>query len=321
MSELPLVAIFTPVYNGDEFLEETMRSVQAQTYPNLLHVVIDNASTDRTPEIISSFTHSRVPVLVQRNTHTVPLRDNWNVAVNQIPNQAKYIRLLCGDDTITPHSISKMVSLAESDPEIGLVGCLHDCEGAVQDFRWPVEKSVFDGVEAIRMILLGQGIMMPVQMMVRKSVADLRSPLFQPPLGGGHDMDAMLALLTHSKFGFVHECLGFTRVHDNAVTSKTYNSAARSWTSDALHFLTSYGPAAFGNQYETHLLRFRRYYVRRILSWRRRADDDASLARHLEALQMAGWEFGPALIADAALDWLLQKVGVRRNWTGYPGWQ
>ena len=43
--------------------------------------------------------------------------------------------------------------------------------------------------------------------------------------------------------------------------------------------------------------------------------------RHFEGFREAGWSWGPALIADAMLDWVLIKAGVRRNWTGYPGWQ
>lgn len=320
MPLLPLVAIFTPVYNGGEFLDETMRAVQAQTYPNLLHIVVDNASNDQTAEIISRHANGRVPLLVHRNLETLPLRDNWNTAVGLVPEDAEYIRLLCGDDTITSDSIAEMVALAETDPEIGVIGCLHDCAGALQDFGWPEHRTVFDGLEAVRMMLLGEGVLMPVQMMVRKSVADTRSPLFQPPLGGGHDVDAMLDLLTRSKYGFVHKCLGFTRVHDNAVTSTIYNSAARSWTSDAVHFLTMYGPKAFGQESQEHLLRFRRYYIRRILRWRKNSDKQA-LAPHFAALEMAGWSFGLPLIADAMIDWGLQKVGLRKNWTGYPGWQ
>ena len=321
MSEFPLVAIFTPVYNGDEFLEETMESVQAQTYPNLLHIVVNNASTDQTPEIISRYLNRKIPVLVHRNEETLPQRDNWNTAVGLVPEEARYIRLLCGDDTITPDSIAEMVAVAETDPDIGVVGCLHDCAGAVQDFGWPEDETVIDGIEAIRRILLGEGTLMPIQLLVRKSVADTRQPLFQPPLGGGHDMDAMLDLLTRSKFGFVHKCLAFTRIHENSVTSLTYNAASRSWTSDAMHFMTTYGPKAFGKAYGEQLLRFRRYYVRRILRWRREGGDEKMLSRHFEALETAGWTFGPVLIADATADWVFQRFGLRSNWTGYPGWQ
>ena len=320
MSDQPLVAVFTPVYNGEGLLDAAMKSVQAQTYPNLVHVIVDNASSDATPEIISKYADGPVPIVVQRNEETIPIRDNWNAAVALVPQEATYIRLLCADDTITPDSIEEMVALAETDPEIGIVGCLHECIGQVWDFRWPKDRNIYDGLEAIRMILLGEGEFMAVQTLMRKSIADSRQPFIQHPYGG-FDMDAMLDLLTRSKFGFVHKALGMTGVHANSVTNTVYTVAARSWTSDCLHYLTAYGPQALGDEYREHLLRFRRYYVRRILRWRQEGADEEMLNKHYETLERAGWKFGPALIADAVADWGLQKVGLRKNWTGYPGWQ
>ena len=49
--QVALVAVLTPVYNGARFLRETMECVQASDYTNMVHVILDNASTDATPEI------------------------------------------------------------------------------------------------------------------------------------------------------------------------------------------------------------------------------------------------------------------------------
>lgn len=51
----PLVAVVTPVYNGGAYLEATMRCVQQQTYENLVHVIVDNCSSDNTSDIIDQF--------------------------------------------------------------------------------------------------------------------------------------------------------------------------------------------------------------------------------------------------------------------------
>ena len=318
---LPLVAIVTPVYNGGEYLAETMESVQQQTWPNIVHVVLDNNSTDETAAIIERFKGGRTPLLVFRNETTVPAMENWNLALDKVPSDATYIRMLCADDTYYPTSTEEMVKLAQTDPEIGVVGCLHYCDGGVADFRWPQSQTVFDGDEALRRILLAEGILMPVQMMMRKSVVDRRRPLYQPPLPGGYDMDAMLQLLTMSKFGFVHKSLGFTRVHEQSTTNTKFGAATRSYTRDCLHFLTTVGQKAFGPNYHKQLMSFRRYYVRRILTWRLKGSSNADLSLHFEALRKAGWTWGPALLADAIADWLLFKLGIRQRWSGYPGWQ
>ena len=67
MTTAPLFVVVTPVYNGAKFIAEAMDAVQAQTYPNVLHIVLDNASTDATPDILKRYSNARVPVVVERN--------------------------------------------------------------------------------------------------------------------------------------------------------------------------------------------------------------------------------------------------------------
>ena len=76
----PFVAIVTPVYNGAEFLDATMKCVQAQTYPNIVHVVLDNASTDQTPAIVEAYRNGSTPMIVGRNDVLLSMDENWNAA-------------------------------------------------------------------------------------------------------------------------------------------------------------------------------------------------------------------------------------------------
>ena len=54
----PLVSVITPVLNGGSTLELTLRSVAAQKYRNLEHIVIDGGSTDQTLDILRRFRSS-----------------------------------------------------------------------------------------------------------------------------------------------------------------------------------------------------------------------------------------------------------------------
>ena len=110
----PLVCVTTPVYNGAAHLEEAcIRSVRAQTYRPLVHTIVDNGSTDATPELIARYAAEvDYPVIVQRNGVTVRQPENFNCAAAMVPAEAAYFTVLCADDTMAPTALEEMMALA-----------------------------------------------------------------------------------------------------------------------------------------------------------------------------------------------------------------
>ena len=52
---MPLVSIVLPVYNGEKYLEISIKSCLAQTYTNWELLIVDDGSTDRSAEIAKSY--------------------------------------------------------------------------------------------------------------------------------------------------------------------------------------------------------------------------------------------------------------------------
>jgi glycosyltransferase involved in cell wall biosynthesis len=318
----PLVAIFTPVYNGARFLEETMACVQAQTYPKLVHVVLDNASTDATPDIINRHLGQRVPVLARRNHETIPQYANWEAAARMTPAEAGYFLLLCADDLIRADAIEKLVKVAELDPAIGVVGCQWtigvDPNGSTElcGTGLPDDMSVFDGHWFVKAYLIKLHFATSPQcQLFRRKLLDEAIPFY-----AHHEMltdiDACLRTLMRWKYGFVHSPLAFTRLHDTRLTA-TVSGPAQEYTSNWLAFIDRYGPSVMSPADLAKCRRaFLRHYFRRLLLWRFRDRNRTLFDHHLALLRAHGVRPTLPDYVEALLEWTWLALRNRRRDVG-----
>lgn len=115
----PLVSICIPAYNAGEFIDETLRSVLAQTYDNLEIIICDDGSTDDTLSRVRQFEDPRITI--HSNEHNLGSSGNYNKALSLA--RGKYIKLLCADDLLVPDCIEKQVRAFEEhvDADVALV--------------------------------------------------------------------------------------------------------------------------------------------------------------------------------------------------------
>jgi len=113
----PNVSVCIPVYNGEQFLAETMRSVLDQTYRDFELVVLDNASTDATGRVARSFSDPRVRV--ETNPATIPQTANWREVIRLC--RAPLIKLVCADDLLHPRCLEYQVGPMDADPGLAVV--------------------------------------------------------------------------------------------------------------------------------------------------------------------------------------------------------
>lgn len=110
----PLVSVLLSVYNGEEFIEDTLKSVMNQNYENLQIIVVDDCSSDNSRTVIDRLAQS------DKRIETLYLTENSNVckATNLAYKLArgKYIALIGHDDIWKTDKIEKQVHFMEMYP-------------------------------------------------------------------------------------------------------------------------------------------------------------------------------------------------------------
>ncbi len=318
VSAYPLVAIITPVYNGEAYLDETMEAVQALHYPNLVHVVLDNASRDATPHIIERYRNRRVPLLTHRRADTVCMADNWNQAVAMTPPDARYFRILCADDTLRADAIDRLVEVAERDSAIGVVGCLwRFCEHALCGEELPADREIFDGREVIRSYLRREHAgLAGMNVLVRRSEIHASRPFYDGSIIS-FDSEVNVRICMHAKFGFVRSELGLWRIHPGSTTSHVRKLFAHElcW----LRILDRYGPDVLGfRDYMECRITYRRHLLRKLLQARCGEGGEQVFAQGLDQLRRNGDPAGPIDFADALAEWGKLALLRQRHRVGKP---
>lgn len=115
-SALPKVSIITPSYNQGQYLEETIRSVLAQDYPNLEFIIVDGASKDNSVEIIHKYeSHLAWWVSEKDQGHADALNKGFAHATGDI------FAWINSDDTYEPGAVAEAAAFLTAHPEVGMV--------------------------------------------------------------------------------------------------------------------------------------------------------------------------------------------------------
>lgn len=113
----PLVTIVTPTYNQAEYLAQTIDSMLAQDYPHIEYLVLDDGSTDSTPEVLHKY-DGRVRWERQQNMgQSRTLNKGWSQA------KGEYIGYLSSDDLLLPNAVSRLVAELQARPDVAVVYC------------------------------------------------------------------------------------------------------------------------------------------------------------------------------------------------------
>lgn len=114
----PIVSVLMPVYNGEAYLQEAIESILEQQFSDFEFLIIDDASTDKSNQIIKAYSDPRIKLFRNNNNLGIAKTLNKGLALAQ----GRYIARMDSDDISLPSRLKEQVGFMNSNPSIGISG-------------------------------------------------------------------------------------------------------------------------------------------------------------------------------------------------------
>jgi glycosyltransferase involved in cell wall biosynthesis len=118
-SNPPVVSIVLPVYNGARYLGESVQSCLDQTYPHWELIIVDDCSTDQTPEIIAGFLQKDARIRCIRHEQNKRLPAGLNSGFAEA--RGALLTWTSDDNRYLPHALEELVKQLTSNPTIDFI--------------------------------------------------------------------------------------------------------------------------------------------------------------------------------------------------------
>lgn len=103
-----LVSIITPMYNSEKFIESTIKSVIEQTYQDWEMIIVDDCSTDNSPDIVKSYVEQDERIKYIRNKSNLGVSSARNLALENANGQ--FLAFLDSDDIWTSTKLETQIN-------------------------------------------------------------------------------------------------------------------------------------------------------------------------------------------------------------------
>lgn len=225
-SNNPLITIITPTYNHEKFIGQCIESVLSQTYPHWEMIIIDDGSTDKTPDIIIKYKDERIKYIKQDNVGIYNLQKTYNKAL--MLAKGELIAILEGDDFWPPDKLQRQIS-AFDDESVVLT-----CGGAGRvnsngkliftNLRSLKQLKGRSQEEILRRLILGCFIVSCTAICSKKALIKIGG--FKQPHNAPYvDFPTWLELATMGKIEVLADGLyGFWRFHPDQITLQHKNT-------------------------------------------------------------------------------------------------
>src|SRR5215471_3959945 len=159
MSAVPRLSVGLPVYNGANYLAESLEALLGQSFGDFELIISDNASTDSTPDICQHYAQQDSRIRYFRQPRNVGLAPNHNFAVEQA--RAELFKWASNDDLYARDLLERCVVALDGNPDVVLAHswtAMIDSSGAVtKATEYPLATASPRAPDRFRSLLFDDG--------------------------------------------------------------------------------------------------------------------------------------------------------------------
>ncbi len=221
MQGIPLVSVIVPTYNYGKYIRECIDSILSQTYKNLEIIIIDDASSDNTEEIVKKMRDRRI--FYYRNKKRT---GNWPLNVNKgiKLSHGDYITVISADDLmIDPQNLERKISILEDKKYIGFVfSQVEVVDEKSQKIErlpsFPIREGEIINKNAFERLIVGNFVYI-VSVVCPKEIFKIYG-LFSPYLPYLADWEMWLRIAREKSIYYISSPLAAYRMHPRQMTKR-----------------------------------------------------------------------------------------------------
>lgn len=208
--------MITPSLNQGQFIEQTIRSVLIQNYPDLEYIVVDGGSSDNTLDILNKYSSKIRSVSEKDNGQTHAINKGINLATGEI------IAYLNADDVLLPGSLERVArAFAQHPNSKWLTGQCRIIDSQGYEIRRLITqyKNFLLRIRGISLLLMTNYISQPATFWRREATSTIG--FFDENLSYVMDYEYWLRLYSKYPLLFIDEYLAAFKIHQSSKTTST----------------------------------------------------------------------------------------------------
>ena len=212
MSNTPLLSVLMPVFNSERFVSEAIESILNQSFKDFEFLILDDASADKSIEIIKDYEKKDPRIKVFQNEKNLGVVESRNKLINLA--KGRYIAWIDSDDIALENRFEEQIKFLDEHSEIGLVGTYPIIidENGKETGKWLFETDP----QKLKIELFFHSPFLSSSVIIRKNC--LPQNFYDPRFPVSEDFDLYSKISEHSETANIPEFLVKYRINSKGLS-------------------------------------------------------------------------------------------------------